>query len=225
MSARGVQHATAAALRAACRAGTFRLPTPGQAPGHVQANLVILPRAHAGAFAEFCANNAAPCPLLEQTPPGVFEARQLAPGSDVRSDLPKYHVWRDGRMVEERDDVTELCTADMQAFLLGCSFTWEDVLVGAGLTPRHVEEGSNVPMFDSSIPLRSSGPVIRPRSAAGRGNRRERGREGGSEGMSEGAGTACVFWWRTGAQCSLLTVLGRRNGHDYSQALRGKHGR
>jgi len=151
-------HRTAAALRAACRSGQFAAPTASQAPGYAQANLVILPREHAEDFRAFCGGNAAPCPLLEVTAPGVFEAARLAPGSDVRKDLPKYCVWRHGVKAEERTDVTDLWQDDMQAFLLGCSFTWEDVLTAAQLCPRHVEEGCNVPMFDTTIKLKGAGP-------------------------------------------------------------------
>merc|ERR1719356_2231004 len=85
---------SAAALRDACRKGIFTSPTAGHASGCLQTNMVILPREHAGDFKTFCSNNAAPCPLLEVTAPGQFEASKLAPGSDLRTDLPKYHVWR-----------------------------------------------------------------------------------------------------------------------------------
>lgn len=149
---------SAAELRAACRSGSFRGQTAGQAPGCVQANLVVLPRRHARDFEAFCAGNAAPCPLLEVTAPGAYEAARLAPGSDLRRDLPKYRVWVDGELKEERDSITDLWTDEMQAFLLGCSFSWEDLLAAQGHTPRHVEEGKNVPMFDTSIALKGAGP-------------------------------------------------------------------
>jgi len=146
------------ALRDACRQGAFTCTTAGHAPGCVQANLVMLPREYCEDFRAFCANNAAPCPLLEMTQPGVCETTKLAPGADLCTDLPRYHVWRFGEMVEERLDVADLWQHDMQAFLLGCSFTWEDVLAAANLTPRHVEEGRIVPMFDTRIALKGSGP-------------------------------------------------------------------
>eukprot|EP00929_Paragymnodinium_shiwhaense_P069490 TRINITY_DN35041_c0_g1_i2.p1 TRINITY_DN35041_c0_g1~~TRINITY_DN35041_c0_g1_i2.p1 ORF type:complete len:278 (-),score=57.10 TRINITY_DN35041_c0_g1_i2:456-1289(-) len=145
-------------LREACRSGAFAAPTSGHAPGFLQTNLVILPKAYADDFKQFCANNAAPCPLLEATEPGVYEAAALAAGSDLRRDLPKYHIWRNGVMTEERQDVSELWQDDMQCFLLGCSFTWEDVLAAAKLCPRHVAEGCNVPMFDTNIKLKGCGP-------------------------------------------------------------------
>lgn len=155
---RGISFKSAAELRRACRSNTWTGPTAGEAPGYVQANLVILPGKYAEQFRDFCVKNAAPCPLLEHTGPGSFEPKHLAPGADLRTDLPKYHVWREGIMVEERQEVLGLCEDDMHGFLLGCSFTWEDLLAEAYLTPRHVEEGRNVPMFDSSIELRSAGP-------------------------------------------------------------------
>lgn len=152
-----VIYQTGAELRAACRSGSFSAHTTGHAPGCVQANMVILPSAHAEDFRQFCANNAAPCPLLEATSPGIFEAKELAPGSDLRKDLPKYHVWRDGVMVEERTDITDLWQEDFQAFLLGCSFTWEDMLALANHPPRHILEKKNVSMFDTSIKLNGAG--------------------------------------------------------------------
>lgn len=151
-------YATARELREACRQGSFAAHTTGEAPGFVQANLVILPGQYADDFHQFCASNAAPCPLLECTDPGDWEPRRLAPGADVRSDLPKYHIWREGSMVEECQDVRHLWDGQMRAFLLGCSFTWEDVLAAAQLCPRHIEEGRNVPMYNTSIPLKGAGP-------------------------------------------------------------------
>lgn len=153
-----VVHRTAAALRAACRSGAFTQPTAGQAPGFVQANLVALRREHVESFWRFCAANAAPCPLLEVTEPGAFEAPRLAPGSDLRFDLPKYRIWIDGELKEERTSVEDLWDEDMQGFLLGCSFSWEGLLAKAGLPARHTEEGGNVPMFTTSIPLKPEGP-------------------------------------------------------------------
>lgn len=153
-----VIHKTAASIRAACRSGTFSGSTAGQAPGFVQANLVVLPRRYAEDFRTFCSNNAAPCPVLEVTKPGQFEALRLAPGSDVRRDLPKYRLWIDGEVAEERDDIMDLWADDMQAFFIGCSFSWEDILVGKGLAPRHIEQSRNVPMFDTNIPLKGAGP-------------------------------------------------------------------
>ena len=111
-----------------------------------------MPRAYAFDFTLFALRNPKACPLLDITDAGSFEPKIAAPGGDLRSEIPKYCVYRDGKLVEERHDVTDLWTEDMVGFLLGCSFSWEDILADQGLIPRHMEEKKNVPMFRSNIP-------------------------------------------------------------------------
>ena len=49
----------------------------------------------------------------------------------------------------------------MKRFLLGCSFTWEEELREAGLSPRHIDGGSgggsNVAMFRTNVECTPSG--------------------------------------------------------------------
>lgn len=146
-----VDRAPAAEFRAQCRVGHFARPTPGQVPGFVQTNLVAVPLDHAFDFLRFCLANPRSCPLLDVTEPGDPTPRTVAPSADLRTDLPRYHVWRDGEMVEECCDVTERWTDAMVGFLLGCSFSWEHVLADAGLMPRQIEEGRNVPMYRTNV--------------------------------------------------------------------------
>ncbi len=154
---------TGASLRAAARTGGFTGPTAGQAAGFVQANLVILPRADAGDFAEFCRLNSQACPLLEQTSPGDSEPRQSAPGADLRTDVPRYRVFRNGLADPvEPSDVKELWRDDLVGFLLGCSFTFETALQNAGLPVRHIELNRNVPMYRTNIPCESAGRFAGP---------------------------------------------------------------
>ena len=75
-------------VRAAIRRGEWTRPTAGLAPGFTQANLVVLPEADAFAFLRFCLRNPKPCPVLEVTDPGSPEPADLAPGADLRTDLP-----------------------------------------------------------------------------------------------------------------------------------------
>ena len=150
-------HATAAEVRHACRGGQHELPTSGLALGHVQANLVILPKKHAFDFLLFCVRNPKPCPILEVTEPGCWEARMTAPGSDLRVDLPRYAIYRSGKLVEEPTDIKEVWKDDFVAFLLGCSFTFEKALLQAGLPLRHLEEGKNVPMYRTDAPCQPAG--------------------------------------------------------------------
>src|ERR1700686_581485 len=97
-------HASGAEVRRAARTGALRNPTAGLALGYVQANLVIVPRDLAFDFLLFCQRNPKPCPLLDVTEPGVHEPRLVAPGADLRTDLPRYRVFRHGELVDEPEN-------------------------------------------------------------------------------------------------------------------------
>jgi uncharacterized protein YcsI (UPF0317 family) len=152
-----LRQATGAAVRAAARGGRLTGPTPGLARGYVQANLVALPRALAFDFLLFCHRNPKPCPLLDVTEPGSPEPATAAPGADLRTDLPRYVVYQHGRAVAEPADLLDWWRDDLVAFLLGCSFTFENALLRAGLPVRHIEQGCNVPMYRTDIPCRPAG--------------------------------------------------------------------
>jgi len=151
-------------LREAIRRGEFSGPTGGLASGFTQANLVALPEADAFDFLRFCVRNPKPCPLLEVTDPGSPEPTQTAPGADLRTDVPRYRVWRDGQLAGEPTDAREHWREDFVAFLIGCSFTFERALLADGLPVRHVEQGVNVPMYRTSVPCtpagRFAGPLV-----------------------------------------------------------------
>jgi len=151
-------------VRAAIRRGEWTAPTAGLATGFVQANLVALPAADAFDFLRFCVANPKPCPVLDVTDPGSVEPAQLAPGADLRTDLPRYRVHRHGELVNETTDARAVWREDFVAFLLGCSFTFERALLAAGLPVRHLEAGVNVPMFRTATACtpagRFSGPLV-----------------------------------------------------------------
>ena len=144
-------------VRQACRVGEWSAPTAGLAPGCTQANLVILPRDLAADFLLFCQRNPKPCPVLEVTEPGDFRPRSLAPDADLRTDLPRYRVWRDGQLVDEPTDITHYWQPDFVSFLIGCSFTFEDALLRAGVPVRHIELQRNVPMYRTNVECVPSG--------------------------------------------------------------------
>src|SRR5262245_29845706 len=154
--------ATGAAVRAACRAGTLTGPTPGLAMGFVQANLVIVPREYAFDFLLFCQRNPKPCPLLEVTEPGNAEPKSIAPGADLRTDLPAYRVWREGLLADEPTDVRSLWRDDFVSFVIGCSFTFENAMLEARLPVRHLELGVNVPMYKTNRLCRPAGQFAGP---------------------------------------------------------------
>jgi uncharacterized protein YcsI (UPF0317 family) len=149
-------------LRAEIRAGRFTGVTSGVAPGFVQANLVALPREYASDFLLFCEANPRPCPVLEVTEAGGVEPRHLAPGADLRTDVPRYRVYMNGELTEEVTDTTAHWRDDLVAFLLGCSFTFEWALRQAGIPVRHIDAGTNVPMWRTSMECRPAGAFHGP---------------------------------------------------------------
>jgi uncharacterized protein YcsI (UPF0317 family) len=157
--------ATAAELRTLIRRAEHLGPTAGLARGRVQTNLVIVPAADAADFERFCRLNARPCPLVGMSRPGEPTIPAVAAGADLRTDLPKYRVFRHGKLdPHEPTDIRAHWRDDLVAFLLGCSFTFENALAAAGLPVRHVEQGCNVPMFRTNrdcVPAgKFAGPLV-----------------------------------------------------------------
>ena len=145
-----------AELRLAIRRGEFRQPTTGQAPGHVQANLMVVPKALALDFMLFAQRNPKPCPLVEVLDAGALEPG-CARGANLATDIGAYRVYRDGALADERDEVASLWRDDFVAFLIGCSFSFEAALAAAGVPLRHVAEGRNVAMYRTSIACAPAG--------------------------------------------------------------------
>src|SRR6266540_758462 len=144
-------------VRCLARSGELSGPTAGLAMGFVQANLVVVPRDLAFDFLLFCQRNPKPCPLLDVTEAGSPEPRLVAPGADLRTDLPRYRVYRDGELTDEPTDLRGWWRDDFVGFLLGCSFTFESALLQAGVPVRHLEQGCNVPMYRTNLACRPAG--------------------------------------------------------------------
>ena len=162
----------AAGVRAAIRAGAYDRHTAGLAPGRLQCNLAILPERHALDFLRFCQRNPRPCPVVAVGDTGDPSLPTLGRGIDVRTDLPRYRVFRDGALDRTATDIRGIWADDMVAVALGCSFTFERALTAAGIPLRHVERDRTVPMFRTAIPLVPSGPfggemVVSMRPVAG----------------------------------------------------------
>jgi uncharacterized protein YcsI (UPF0317 family) len=131
--------------------------TAGLAPGHVQGNLCILPREYADEFREFCERNPKPCPLIGMSAPGDPRIPALGADLDIRTDVPKYRVYEHGVLKEEAADLKALWRDDLVSFVLGCSFSFEEALMEAGLRLRYVDEGRNVPMYRTSVDTTPAG--------------------------------------------------------------------
>jgi uncharacterized protein YcsI (UPF0317 family) len=141
---------SARGLRALCRRGAFDGPTAGFAKGHVQANMMIVPREYAFDFLLFCQRNPKPCPLIEVLEPGRYAPR-CAPDADVRSDLPGYRIYENGELQREVSDITAYWRDDFVSFLIGCSFSFENALIAGGIPLRHVQECVNVAMYKTNV--------------------------------------------------------------------------
>ena len=137
------------------------VPTTGWAPGFTQANLVVLPKEWAFDMLLFGQRNPQPVPLLDVTEPGAIST-VLAPEADLRTDLPRYRVWRDGELVDEPTEVVDLWEDDLVSFLIGCSFSFETALLDVGVPVRNIEQGRNVSMYRTNRPCRSAGRLSGP---------------------------------------------------------------
>jgi uncharacterized protein YcsI (UPF0317 family) len=157
-----LRQASGQEIRRLARVGEWTGLTAGLAMGYVQANLVIVPRDSAFDFLLFCQRNPKPCPVLDVTEPGNPEPGLVAQGADLRTDLPRYRVYRHGELVEEPDNLQSHWRDDFVGFLTGCSFTFEKALQDAGLPVRHLEAGCNVPMFRTNIVCRPAGALRGP---------------------------------------------------------------
>ncbi|HXD98349.1 MAG TPA: putative hydro-lyase [Candidatus Acidoferrum sp.] len=149
-------------IRADIRRGKLSGVTAGLGQGYVQANLAVLPRDAAYDFLLFCQRNPRPCPLIEVTDVGSPEPVGVAPGADLRTDIPRYRIYKDGVLADEVTDATPYWRDDLVAFLLGCSFTFEWALLEAGIPLWHVEHGKNVAMWKTSIDCRPAGAFHGP---------------------------------------------------------------
>ena len=137
-------------------------PTSGLAPGYVQGNLAILPDALASDFLRFCQLNPKPCPLLAASAPGDPRLPSLAEDLDIRTDLGRYKVWRNGEVVDEPTDIKRWWRDDLVAFVIGGSFSFEEALLDAGIELRHMTCDCTVPMFRTSIETVPAGPFHGP---------------------------------------------------------------
>jgi uncharacterized protein YcsI (UPF0317 family) len=143
-------------IRQLIRKGDWSEQTSGILPGYVQGNLVILPQEYAYEFLQYCYQNPKPCPLIGMSEPGNPSLEFLGEDIDIRYDLPKYRVFKDGLM-KQVNDIASFWRNDLVSFVIGCSYSFEGALIEADLDVRHITMGVNVPMYQTNIPTRKSG--------------------------------------------------------------------
>jgi uncharacterized protein YcsI (UPF0317 family) len=153
---------TGAAARQLIRRGAHAGPTNGLAPGYVQGNLAILPHSLAEDFMRFCQLNPKPCPLIGVSAPGDWRLPALGEDLDIRTDLPRYRVWRDGAVVDEPTDLLRWWRDDLVVFAIGCSFSFEQALIEDGIELRHFTCNCTVPMYRTTIETVPAGPFHGP---------------------------------------------------------------
>jgi uncharacterized protein YcsI (UPF0317 family) len=144
-------------IREAIRSGVLDGTSRGLARGFVQCNVVILPRALAYDFLVYCQRNAKACPVLEIGEPGDPVPQRLAPSADIRTDVARYRVWRDGERQGDRTDITELWRDDFVLFLIGSGITFDDELQRAGVPTDRYRW-----VIRTTLPTEPSGPFRGP---------------------------------------------------------------
>lgn len=147
-----------AAQRRLIREGHYNGHTAGLAKGNLQCNLAILPADLADDFHTYCRLNPKPCPLAGVSRVGEPAIARLGADVDIRTDAARYNIYRNGMLDRRVDDLLNDWQADLVAFAIGCSFTFEDALRKAGIAMRHIDCNVTVPMFLSSIETAPSGP-------------------------------------------------------------------
>ena len=130
--------------------------TAGFSAGFAQANLIALDKKYAFDFLLFAQRNPKPCPLLGVLEPGEVSSPLLA-GGDIRTDIPSYRVFSHGSLIDEPTDATAYWTENTVAFVIGCSFTFEQALIDNNVPVAHIEQGVNVPMYLTNIDCEPAG--------------------------------------------------------------------
>lgn len=148
-------------VRKRIRTGEVTIPTAGMCAGYAQANLVILPGDYAADFKAFAEKNPFPCPVLEIVS-GTPATKDMATDGNIVTDIPEYFIYRDGVMVERCNDASKYWEDGFVGFLIGCSFSFEEALMKAGIEVRHIATGRNVPMYKTNIMCEEAGPFKGP---------------------------------------------------------------
>lgn len=150
------------AFRQACRNQQWTEQTSQIAPGYVQANLVIVPKAYAYDFLVYCQRNPKPCPVLEVLDVGNPISQYLAKGADIRTDLPQYCIYEKGQLVAEPYDLLGDWRDDFVSFLIGCSFSFENALTKVGINLPHLTHNTHPAVYQSLWKTTPAGPFYGP---------------------------------------------------------------
>jgi len=145
-------------VRRAIRSGAFTGQTAGMAPGYTQGNLAILPADLAMDFLRYCQRNPKPCPLVGVSDTGNPMLPTLGRDIDIRTDIPSYNIYRNGELTDTVSDIKELWQDDFVAFIIGCSFSFEQAMVNDGINLRHLQDNLTVSMYVTTLETTPAGP-------------------------------------------------------------------
>ncbi len=138
-------------IREEIKKGKIDFPTSGMARGYAQANLAIFPKEYAEDFRKFTELNPFPCPVLEIVE-GSPETKLMGKNGNIVTDIPKYFIYENGVHTKTVTDASEYWKEGYVGFLIGCSFSFEEALINAGIEIRHMTMGRNVPMYKTNVP-------------------------------------------------------------------------
>ncbi len=168
-----LRHLSVTDARDIFRANRYAGHTAGIGLGRVQGNLAIVPASHALDFARYCQRNPKPCPMVGVSDTGDPMMRTLGADIDIRTDLPLYNHYENGDFVRQHRDIKDIWRDDLVAFVIGCSFSFEEAMIADGIRLRHIEEDTTVSMYRTNIPTVPSGPFAGPMVVSMRPLRRE----------------------------------------------------
>src|SRR5258707_1317905 len=86
----------------------------------------------------------------------------LSDDLDIRTDVPRYHIFRDGTFVEEATDIHSYWRDDLVTFALGCSFSFEEALQEAGVRLKFLERNNVAAVYVTNVDTVPAGPFKGP---------------------------------------------------------------
>lgn len=138
--------------RSIVRRGEWTGSSLGVCRGYAVADMAIVPKEYAFEFFLFCHRNPRVSPLLDVTEAGSPRPLSVAPDADLRTDLPRYQVYKDGKVIDEPMNITDYWGDDLVAFLTGCSGSFEWSLQASNVHYRIMGA------YSTNIPCASAGP-------------------------------------------------------------------
>lgn len=138
--------------RSLVRRGEWTGHSLNKCRGYAVTDMAIVPRDYAYDYMVFCHRNPETASIVDMTEPGSPHPLRVAPDADLRTDLPRYIVYRDGKIIDEPTDVKKYWRDDLVCFLTSCSGSFYWSLEAANV--KYQRNG----VFSTSIACKPSGP-------------------------------------------------------------------